>query len=135
VSTPAGTPSAGTRSGDRTAYALEALVSKVLVVGTWTAMGLILAGVLLMLIGGVDPLAHGVTPPFDPARIPADMVALKPEGFLWAGIALIVALPVGRVVVAGVGFLAAGDRRLALVSLLVFLVVVGSVAAAFVLEG
>ena len=135
MNTPTGTPAVGARPGDGTAYALEALVSKVLVVGTWTAMGLVLAGVLLMLATGVDPMAHGATPPFDLARIPADIAALKPEGFLWAGIALIVALPVGRVVVAGVGFLAAGDRRLALVSLLVFLVVVGSVAAAFVLEG
>jgi len=135
VSTPAGGPRTGTGAEGGTGYALEALVSKVLVVGTWTAMALILVGVLLMLLTGLDPLAHGPTPPFDAARIPADIVALKPEGFLWAGIALIVALPVGRVVVAGVGFLAAGDRRLALVSLLVFLVVVGSVAAAFVLEG
>jgi hypothetical protein len=40
------------------------------------------------------------------------------------------ALPVGRVVVAGAGFYAAGSRRLALVSALVVLVVTLSVIAA-----
>ncbi len=44
-------------------------------------------------------------------------------------------LPVGRVIVAGLGFLAARDGRLALVSLLVLLVVVVSVVAALGLEG
>ena len=40
------------------------------------------------------------------------------------------ALPIGRVVVAGAGFFAAGERRLALVSALVVLVVALSVIAA-----
>jgi len=116
-------------------FALEAAVGRLLVAGTWLAMALVLAGVVLMLVGGVDPLAHGAVPGFDAARIPADVLALRPEGFLWAGIVLIIGLPIGRVVVAGVGFLAAGDRRLALVSLLVLLVVLASIGAALGLEG
>lgn len=117
------------------ADALEAAIGRLLVAGTWLAMALVLVGVLLMLTGGIDPLTRSGVPPFDPSRIPADLVALQPGGFLWAGIALIVTLPVGRVVVAGLGFLAARDGRLALVSLLVLLVVVISVAAALGLEG
>lgn len=117
------------------AFALEDAVGRLLVAGTWLAMGLVLAGVVLMLLAGVDPLAHGAIPEFDAAQIPADILALRPEGFLWAGIVLIIGLPIGRVVVAGVGFLAAGDRRLALVSLLVFLVVLVSIIAALGLEG
>ena len=116
------------------AYALEAAVGRLLIVGTWLAMGLILAGVVLMFVTGVDPFAHGEVPPFEPAQIVPDMLALQPAGFLWAGIVLVIALPIGRVVVAGVGFLAAGDRRLALVSLLVFLVVLVSIIAALGLE-
>ncbi len=58
------------------------------------------------------------------------MLALQPAGFLWAGIVLIIALPIGRVMVAGVGFLAVHDRRMALISLLVLLVVLASIAAA-----
>jgi hypothetical protein len=48
---------------------------------------------------------------------------------------LVVALPLGRVLVSGAGFLAAGDRRLALVSLLVLAVIAVSVLAALGLEG
>ena len=117
------------------AYVLEAVIGRLLVVGTWTAMALILVGVLLMFGSGVEPMAHGPIPPFDPAQIIPQMLALEPLGFLWAGIVLIIALPIGRVIVAGVGFLAAGDSRLALVSLAVFLVVVASIVAALGLEG
>jgi uncharacterized membrane protein len=119
---------------DAAAFALEAAVGRLLIVGTWLAMGLILAGVVLMFATGVDPFAHGAVPAFDPSQIVPDMLALRPAGFLWAGIVLVIALPIGRVVVAGVGFLAAGDGRLALVSLLVFLVVLVSIIAALGLE-
>ncbi len=122
-------------SGGEVAFALEGIIGRLLVIGTWTAMLLILVGVVLMLAQGVDPLAHPVVPPFDPSRIIPEMLALRPLGFLWAGIVLIIALPIGRVIVAGVGFLATGDTRLALVSLGVFLVVVVSILAAVGLEG
>lgn len=123
------------RSRNDTADALEATIGRLLVAGTWLAMALVLVGVLLMLAGGVDPLTRSGIPSFDLSRIPADLAALRPGGFLWAGIALIVTLPVGRVVVAGLGFLAARDGRLALISLLVLLVVVISITAALGLEG
>jgi uncharacterized membrane protein len=115
---------------DATAFALEAVIGRLLVVGTWLAMVLVLIGVLLMLAAGVDPLDHGAFPPFSLSRMVADILALRPAGFLWAGIVLIISLPIGRVIVAGLGFLAAGDRRLALVSLAVFLVVMVSILAA-----
>ncbi len=112
------------------AYGLEALIARLLVAGLWLAMGLVLVGVVLMLTTGTDPFAHGAIPPFDLAQIPSEMLALQPAGFLWAGIVLVIALPIGRVVVAGVGFLAAHDRRMALISLLVLLVVLASIGAA-----
>jgi uncharacterized membrane protein len=117
------------------AAALEVTIGHLLVAGTYLAMGLMTVGVVLMLANGVDPLAHDAFPPFQLTAIPGQMLALDPIGFLWAGIVTIVALPVGRVVVAGLGFLAAGDRRLALVSLAVLTVVLVSVAAALGLEG
>jgi uncharacterized membrane protein len=86
-----------------------------------------------MLASGVDPLALP-TPPFSLAQIPADIAARKPEGFLWLGLVAVLALPLGRVTVAGLGFLAARDTRLALVSLAVLLVVMASVLAAVGLE-
>jgi uncharacterized membrane protein len=117
-------------AGTGVADGLEALIARLLVVGLWLAMGLILVGVALMLATGTDPLDHGAIPPFDLARIPSEMLALQPAGFLWAGIVLIIALPIGRVVVAGVGFMAVHDRRMALISVLVLLVVLASIVAA-----
>jgi uncharacterized membrane protein len=114
---------------------MEATIGRLLVAGTWIAMALIAAGVVLTLTTGIDPLDHGAIPPFDLGSIPGAILALRPEGFLWAGIVLVIALPIGRVAVAGLGFVAARDWRLALISALVLLVVLVSIAAATALEG
>ena len=122
-------------SSSDTAYAMEAAVARLLVVGTWLAMGLVLVGVPLKLAAGLDPLDHGAVPPFRLAAIPGEILALDPAGFLWAGIVLIIALPIGRVVVSGLGFLAARDVRMAAISLGVLVVVLVSVVSSVVLEG
>jgi uncharacterized membrane protein len=114
---------------------MEAAIGRVLLVGTWIAMALLAVGVLLTLTSGVDPLSHGPIPPFSLAAIPPAVAALRPAGFLWAGVTLLIALPIGRVIVGGIGFLAARDWRLALISLLVLVVVLVSVAAATGLGG
>jgi uncharacterized membrane protein len=124
---------AGRGSAD-TAYAMEAAVARLLVVGTWLAMGLVLAGVVLMLASGVDPLDHGAIPPFRPAAIPGELLTLDPAGFLWTGVVLIIALPIGRVVVSGLGFLAARDLRMAAISIAVLVVVLVSVSASILIE-
>lgn len=116
------------------AAAIESLIARLLVAGTYLAMLLILVGVAGMLLTSIDPLHHPTPPPFDPAAIPGDLVALRPAGFLWLGIGLVIALPVGRVIVAGLGFLGTRDRRLTLVALGVLLVVTISVVAALGLE-
>ncbi len=115
--------------------AIETVVARLLRVGTYVAIGLVLIGVVGMQLSGIDPLALEVPPPFDLKAIPAEMLALEPIGFLWAGLVLVICLPVGRVIVAGIGFLAAHDRRLALVSLAVLLVVLASIVSATVLQG
>ena len=126
---------AAAATGSEVAYAMEAAIGRLLLAGTWIAMALIAVGVVLTLGNGVDPLDHGGIPPYRLSSIPAAIVAMKPEGFLWSGITLLIALPIGRVIVGGIGFLAARDLRLALISLLVLLVVLVSVAAAIGLEG
>jgi uncharacterized membrane protein len=128
VTTPTG------RTSNEATFAIEVLVARLLQVGTYVAMGLVLIGVVGMQVAGIDPLALDVPPAFDLKAIPAQMLALEPIGFLWAGLVLVLCLPIGRVVVAGVGFLAAHDRRLALVSLAVLLVVLGSIISATVLQ-
>ena len=112
------------------ADAIETLVARILVAGTYLAVGLILIGVLGMLAQGIDPLALDTAPAFDPAAIPSDVASLRPAGFLWAGIVVVMTLPIGRVVVAGAGFFASGERRLALISALVVLVVALSLVVA-----
>lgn len=121
------------RPGVDAAAGIENAIARLLTIGTYLAMGLVLLGVAGMLLTGVDPLAHGSRPAFDLGRIPADLIALRPEAFLWVGIVAVMGLPIGRVVVAGIGFLRAGDRRLAGISLAVMLVVVASIVAALAL--
>jgi uncharacterized membrane protein len=125
----------GRSRSEETAYAMEAVVGRLLVVGTWLAMALVFAGVVLMLASGIDPLAHRAIPAFRPSEVPAQLVALRPEGFLSTGIVLVVALPIGRVIVSGLGFLAARDLRMAAISLAVLVVVLISVVSSIALDG
>ena len=118
-----------------TAARIESGIARLLTWGTRVALGLVFLGVAGMVLTGVDPMAPGALPAYSAARIPGDMLALRPAGFLWAGLTVLVALPLGRVLVSGAGFLAAGDRRLALVSLLVITVIAVSVVAALHLQG
>ena len=118
-----------------TASRIETGIARLLTWGTRVALGLVFLGVAGMALTGLDPMAPGAVPAFSLARIPGDIVALRPVGFLWAGLTMVVALPLGRVLVSGAGFLAAGDRRLALVSLLVLAVIAASVLAALGLQG
>ena len=127
--------SAGRRPGVDAAPGIETVVARLLTVGTYLAIGLVLVGVVGMLRDGIAPLDHVAFPPFDLRQIPAETLALEPAGFLWAGIVLVMCLPIGRVIVAGIGFLRVGDRRLALVSLGVVLVVFASIVAAIGLGG
>ena len=125
----------GLSSVAATAARLETIVARLLTWGTRAAILLILAGVVGMAVTGVVPMAAATFPPYSLAAIPGQLVALRPEGFIWAGLTLLVSLPLGRVMVAGAGFLAARDRRLALVSVLVLLVICASVVAALSLGG
>lgn len=123
------------RQASAASLAMDAVIARLLSVGTWAAVAVILAGVVGMLVTGVEPMAGGAIPAFDLARIPVDLLALRPEGFLWAGLLVVIALPIARVAVAGAGFFAAGERRLAAVSGGVLLVVLISIVAALGLEG
>lgn len=123
------------RASSAATFRIEVVVARLLEIGTYVAIGLVLVGVVGMQLAGIDPLALTTPPPFDLRAIPGEMLALEPLGFLWAGLVLVICLPIARVIVAGVGFLAAHDRRLALVSLAVLLVVLTSIASALVIDG
>jgi uncharacterized membrane protein len=100
---------------------LERTVARLLTGGTYLSVGLLAIGVGLMAIRGVSPLAGG--PPFDPARLPPDLAALKPSAWLWLGLVVALATPLGRVVASLVGYLAGGERRMAVIAVAILAVV------------
>jgi uncharacterized membrane protein len=128
------TPFQSMNQSRETAARLESIAARLLTWGTRVAMVLIVVGVAGMVATGVDPIT-ATWPPFSLAAIPGQLASLQPVGFLWAGLIVMISLPIGRVIVSGAGFLAAGDRRLALVSALVILVIAVSIIAALGLEG
>jgi uncharacterized membrane protein len=93
------------RAGDA-AVALEQAIGRVLVLGALIGVAFLLVGVGLMVAGGISPTS-GTATGFDATRLVDDLLAGRPEGFLWAGIAILIATPVVRVI----GELAVFARR------------------------
>jgi uncharacterized membrane protein len=100
---------------------LEVGVAHVLQLGTYASVGLIVVGSLLLVASGTSPVAGG--PALSLEGLPADLVALRPAGFLWLGILGVLATPAVRVVRALLGFWRRDERSMAGVSLLVLLVI------------
>jgi uncharacterized membrane protein len=105
---------------------LELRIARLLVLGTYLGVALLAIGIVLMLAAGVDPMT---TPPpsFDPSSIVGDITALRPTGFLWAGVLVLMALPVTRVAIAALAFARGGDRRMAAIAVAVLIVLAASV--------
>ena len=101
---------------------LELAIARLLNIGTLTSVLLLAIGVLLMLAAGRSPL-DPVFPPFDLARIPGDLVALRPEGFLWLGLLAVIATPTSRVIATLIGFATSNERQLALISIGVLVII------------
>ena len=112
---------------------LEQSIARLLTVGTYAAIALLAIGFGLMVARGVGPLSGG--PPFDVTTIPADILALRPSGFLWLGLIVVVATPASRVLASLVGYARRGEGRMAIVAALILVVIALSVAAATGLKG
>jgi uncharacterized membrane protein len=80
-----------------------------------------MCGVILMLAGGHSPLDPA--PAFDPARLLDDLITLRPAGFLWLGLLVVLATPAARVALSVAGFIRAGEPRMAGVAVLVLVVI------------
>ena len=106
---------------------LEGTIARLLTGGTYASVVLLVVGTVLLLAEGRSPLDLG--PVFDPASIPADLLALRSAGFLWLGILGLVATPSARVVTALVGYGRLGDRRMAGVAILILIVIIAGVIA------
>jgi uncharacterized membrane protein len=105
---------------------LESSIARLLTIGTYASIALVAVGALLMLAGGISPLAPG--PGFDPGRIGADLAALRPAGFLWLGILGLIATPAARVTAALVGYARTGERAMVVVSVVILVVIAIGVA-------
>jgi uncharacterized membrane protein len=113
---------------------VEAVIARLLIAGTLVGVGLLAVGVALMAASGISP-ASVAFPPFDAATVASDLAALRPEGFLWAGIVILIATPIARVIGELITFSVRGDRVMAGVALAILGVVALSVVAALALEG
>lgn len=114
-----------------TPVGIETTIARILTLGTRLAVGALAIGSLLLVVGGISPLATG-WPPLDLAALPADLLALRPEGFLWLGLLLVIATPLLRVGAATLGFAAAGERRMVGLGVAVLVVIALAVVAGVV---
>ena len=129
MSTPPTAPVRGRAEGTD---ALDRRIARILTIGSYVSIALLLLGVLLMAVVGRSPLdipAHG----FDPAALPGDLLAGRPDGALWLGLLVLLATPATRVAASLVGYLRAGEREMVLVSVAILVVIAGGVVIGVVL--
>ena len=124
VSAPIGAGTAASR-----AARVEGWIARVLRAGTLLSIGLLAIGVALMSLAGWSPL-DATWPALDLRRIPADLLALRPEGFLWLGLLTTLSTPLLRVAASVVGFLGAGERRMAGLGTAVLIIIALAVVVA-----
>jgi uncharacterized membrane protein len=117
-----------TVAGARTPIRLERSISRLLTGGTYLAIALLAIGFGLMLVNGISPLDPA--PPFDVRQIPADILALRPTGFLSLGLIVVVATPSSRVIAALVGYARTGERQMVMVASAILVVIAISVLLA-----
>lgn len=108
------------------AHALDLTVARLLNVGTLFSVALLALGVILMAVTGQSPLDDRF-PSFDLGRLPADLIALRPEGLLWLGLAAVILTPISRVVASLAGYARLADRSMVIISVAILGVIAASV--------
>ena len=101
---------------------LDRIVARLLAIGTYLSVALLAIGVVLLALAGRSPL-DATTQPFDLGRIPADLLAGRPEGFLWLGLVAAIATPLARVATSLVGYIRGGERRMIAIATAILVVV------------
>ncbi len=113
---------------------LDRTIARLLGVGTYVSVALLGIGVVALLATGQSPV-EGTPLPLDLGRIPADILAFRPEGFLWPGIIVMIATPAARVTASLVGYARSREWGMAIVAFLILCVIAVGVAAAAASEG
>ena len=91
--------------------AVELGIARILVVGTRLAITVMAVGVVLLFASGRPPLDSS-WPRLDLAHLPADLLALRPEAFLWSGLLVVLATPLVRVGASTIGFALTHEGRM-----------------------
>jgi uncharacterized membrane protein len=107
---------------------VEALVARLLSIGTVASIALLAIGSVLLAMRGGSPL--DAAPNLDLTRIPADLVAGRPDGYLWLGLIAAIATPCARVVASLFGYVRRRERAMTLISILILAVIALTVALA-----
>jgi uncharacterized membrane protein len=107
---------------------VEAVIVRLLTLGSGLAAALLVVGSVLLVLEGTSPLARD-WPQLDPGRLAADLLALRPAGFLWLGLLVTLATPLVRVAIAIAGFGRAREWRMAALGAAVLGVVALAVVA------
>lgn len=110
------------------AHAAERRIGRLLIATTYVSVGLLVAGVVLLLGAGISPLAGG--PGLDLAALSGQLTRLEPAGFLWLGLLAVIATPVGRVLLAGLAYLRDRDWPMVAVALAILTIIAVGVATA-----
>jgi len=114
-------------AGDR----LDLAIARLLSIGTYVGIALLVAGFGLMLLAGRSPFDS--PPPFNVSRLPGDLAAGRPEGALWLGLLVLIATPSARVAASLIGYLRSGERGMVAVSAAILVVVAAGVLIGVVL--
>ena len=113
---------------DARAAAAEQRIGRLLIATTYVAVGLLVVGFVLMIANGISPLDPA--PAFDLAALPASLLALDPVAFLWLGLLVVVATPIGRVIAAGVAYARQADWLMVAIALGILAIIAIGVGSA-----
>jgi uncharacterized membrane protein len=127
-----GSPARTVPHGPRVAGVEEA-VARLLAAGAVAAVVLIVAGVVLMVAQGVNPLSREF-PALNLEGLVPSMLALEPAAFIWAGVLVVVATPIAMVTVELTAFARRHDARMALLAIGILGIIALSVVSAILLE-
>ena len=124
---PLGTVGAATGgpAADPTGDRLDLAIARLLSIGTYLGIVLLVAGFGLMLLTGRSPFDSPL--PFNVSRLPGDLAAGRPEGALWLGLLVLIATPSARVAASLIGYRRAGERGMVAVSAAILVVVAAGV--------
>jgi uncharacterized membrane protein len=112
---------------------LDLAVARLLNAGTVIAVAILGLGVIAMAATGRSPLDTPI-PQLDLARLPADLAALRPEGFLWLGLIAVIGTPLSRVIASLVGYVLQGERTMVMISVAILSVIGASILISLVVQ-